>query len=269
MVSSTAPIPLDPNFQLKVAAFEGPLDLLLYLIQKHELEILDLPVAFVVERYLEYLSLMKQLDLDVASEYLLMAATLTHIKSKMLLPKSEYDVKDDEADAEEIDPRAELIRRLLEYQKYKAAAEALGSRSVQGRDVFARGISAPESAGEPPVASFGLFRLLDAFQAVLKRTNKPLSFEVTSEGIGIQERMTELVEFLKVRRTCQFEDLFSDVSTVYDLVVTFLAILEMAKRRFLSVFQANVNEALHLELRIHEETTDAVPDELSPDAEYV
>src|SRR5688500_18779694 len=133
---------------VSLPAFEGPLDLLLHLVQKHELNILDLPIAFVTERYLAYLDLMKQLDLDVASEYLVMAATLAHIKSKLLLPAPPAG-QDDAALLDEIDPRADLIRRLLEYQKYKAVAADLGARGVQGRDVFLRGAPAPEAEGPP------------------------------------------------------------------------------------------------------------------------
>ena len=243
---------LDPNFKLTLPAFEGPLDLLLHLIQKHELDILDLPIAFVIERYLEYLSMLDTLDLDVASEYLVMAATLAHIKSKMLLPPDPSQV-DEEADAaEEIDPRAELIRRLLEYQKYKHAAEQLLSRGVAGRDVFTRGMEAPEAMGPAPLASIGLFKLLDAFQAVLKRANQELAFEITAEGVSIQERMAVLTDRLRGRRQCSFDELFEDVRSVYEVVVTFLAILEMAKRRLTRIYQADVLAPIHLELLVTE-----------------
>ena len=140
-------IPREGQFHIQLPSFEGPLDLLLHLIKKHELDILDLPIAFVTERYLEYLRVMRELDLDVAGEYLLMAATLAHIKSKMLLPQVPGEQQDDDEDGEPLDPRLELIRRLLEYQKYKNAAENLGSRAVAGRDVFGRGLSAEELGG--------------------------------------------------------------------------------------------------------------------------
>lgn len=253
--SNVAVAALDPNFQLSVpqrsgAQFEGPLDLLLFLIQKHELDILDLPIAFVVERYLDYLTVMERLDLDVASEYLVMAATLTHIKSKMLLPPDPSQVDEDGEPAEEIDPRAELIKRLLEYQKYKHAAEQLLSRGVAGRDVFTRGMEAPEASGPAPLASVGLFKLLDAFQAVLKRANQEMAFEITSEGVSIQERMSLLTERLRGRRRCTFDDLFEDARTVYEVVVTFLAILEMAKRRLTRIYQSDALAPIHLELLV-------------------
>ncbi|MBX7194799.1 MAG: segregation/condensation protein A, partial [Sandaracinaceae bacterium] len=243
---------LDPNFQLRLPSFEGPLDLLLHLIQKHELDILDLPIAFVVERYLEYLTVMETLDLDVASEYLVMAATLAHIKSKMLLPPDPSQVDEEAENVEEIDPRAELIRRLLEYQKYKHAAEQLLTRGVAGRDVFTRGMEAPEAMGPAPLASIGLFKLLDAFQAVLKRANQESAFEITAEGVSIQERMALLTERLRGRRHTTFDELFEDARTVYEVVVTFLAILEMAKRRLTRIYQADVLAPIHLELLVSE-----------------
>jgi segregation and condensation protein A len=241
---------LDPNFQLQLPSFEGPLDLLLHLIQKHELDILDLPIAFVVERYLAYLTVMERLDLDVASEYLVMAATLAHIKSKMLLPPDPSRA-DEESDAvEEIDPRAELIKRLLEYQKYKDAAEQLLARGVAGRDVFTRGMEAPEAMGPAPLASIGLFKLLDAFQAVLKRANQELAFEITAEGVSIQDRMSQLTERMRARKRCTFDELFEDTRSIYDVVVTFLAVLEMAKRRLARVYQADALAPIHLELLV-------------------
>ncbi|MBK8169156.1 MAG: segregation/condensation protein A [Sandaracinaceae bacterium] len=151
--------PIDASFQLDMPSFAGPLDLLLHLIQKHELNILDLPIAFVTEKYLAFLNLMEQLNLDVAAEYLLMAATLAHIKSKMLLPSPPTDQDDGISIEEEEDPREHLIKRLLEYQKYKLAAEGLGARSVQGRDVFLRGAETPEAEGQAPLAEVGLYKV--------------------------------------------------------------------------------------------------------------
>lgn len=251
---TNAPEPLDPSFQLRLPAFEGPLDLLLHLVQKHDLPILDLPVAFVTERYLEYLGLMQEMNLDIAAEYLVMAATLAYIKSKMLLPPDPTAAEDEEAE-EEIDPRAELIRRLLEYQKYKQAAEDLASRGVTGRDVFLRGMEAPEALGDAPLAGIGLFKLLDAFKAVLERTNKQSAFAITSEGVGIHDRMRQLVDKLALKRSCTFEELFDDAITVYDLVVTFLAILEMAKRRLARIYQSEPIAPIHLEYRVLAEGT--------------
>jgi segregation and condensation protein A len=260
---TNAPEPLDPSFQLRLPAFEGPLDLLLHLVQKHDLPILDLPVAFVTERYLEYLGLMQSMNLDIAAEYLVMAATLAYIKSKMLLPPDPSAVEDAEAE-DEIDPRKELIRRLLEYQKYKQAAEDLASRGIAGRDVFLRGMEAPEALGEAPLASFGLFKLLDAFKAVLERTQKQTAFAVTHEGISIHDRMRQLVDRLSARRTCSFDELFDDAVTTYDLVVTFLAVLELAKRRLARVYQTDAVAPIHLEYTVLPESEVATALSSSP-----
>jgi segregation and condensation protein A len=253
---SNAPEPLDPSFQIALPAFEGPLDLLLHLIRKHELDVLDLPIAFVTERYLAYVSMMEKLNLDIASEYLVMAATLAHIKSKMLLPQEPEDQQDDETSEEEIDPRAELIRRLLEYQKYKAAAEQLAERGIAGRDVFVRGSKAPEASGPPALVSPGLFKLLDAFQAVLKRAQGDAAFEITAEGISIQDRMRQLTELLRERRQVVFEELFEGQVTIYDLVVTFMAVLEMAKRRLVRIYQADPHSPIHLRSTVLAEDED-------------
>ncbi|HJK97985.1 MAG TPA: segregation/condensation protein A [Polyangiaceae bacterium LLY-WYZ-14_1] len=244
-----APAPLDPNFRIELPSFEGPLDLLLHLIKQHELDILDLPIAFVTERYLDYLGLMKRLHLDIAAEYLVMAATLAHIKSKLLLPTPPSD-QDDEDEEDGIDPREELIRRLLQYQKYKAAAADLGARGLAGRDVFPRGSDAPRPTGDPPLAEVGLFKLLEAFQRVLDRKRADLTFEVTAERITIQERITQVTERLRGRKNATFDELFDDVHTTYDVVVTFLALLEMAKQRMARLYQPEAQGPIRLEVRI-------------------
>lgn len=243
-----APIPVDPSFRIEVPGFEGPLDLLLYLIKKHQLDILDLPISFITERYLEYLSLMEELNLDVASEYLVMAATLAHIKSKGLLPRPPEDQDDVEED--EIDPRAELIRRLLEYQKYKRAGEGLGSRGVAGRDVFPRGAPGPKAAGPADLAEFSVFKLIDAFQSIVKRRKGEISLEVDAERITIQQRIAQIVESLRRSERTPFETLFGDAVNTYDLVVTFLALLEMAKMRLLRIYQTAPEEPIYLEARV-------------------
>jgi segregation and condensation protein A len=240
-----APEALDPNFRIELPNFEGPLDLLLHLIRKHELDILDLPISFITDKYLEYLGLMENLNLDIASEYLVMAATLAHIKSKTLLPRPPEDQDDDELD--EHDPRAELIRRLLEYQKYKMVAADLGERAIAGRDVFSRGTPPPTADGPAPLAQVSVFKLLDALKKIAERVNATISLEVDAERMSIQERIGGLVDLLRERRRCRFDELFEDVSTSYDLVVTFLALLEMAKMRLASIYQTDHEEPIYLE----------------------
>jgi len=240
-----APEALDPDFRIELPNFEGPLDLLLHLIRKHELDVLDLPIAFITDKYLEYLGLMKELNLDVASEYLVMAATLAHIKSKMLLPRPPEDQDDEVAD--EVDPRAELIRRLLEYQKYKTVAADLGQRAIAGRDVFSRGSPRLTVDGEPDLAQVSVFKLLDALKTIAERVGGSISLEVDAERISIQERIGGLVDLLRERRRCRFDELFEGVTTSYDLVVTFLALLEMAKMRLASIYQTDHEEPIYLE----------------------
>lgn len=262
-MSEPSPIPatevpeaLDPNFRIQLPNFEGPLDLLLHLIRKHELDILDLPISFITDKYLEYLGLMETLNLDVASEYLVMAATLAHIKSKMLLPRPPEDQDDVEAD--ELDPRAELIRRLLEYQKYKNVAADLGARAIAGRDVFSRGTPPPKPDGPAELAEVSVFKLLDALQKIANRVNATMSLEVDAERMSIQERIGDLVDLLRERRRCRFDELFEDVSTSYDLVVTFLALLEMAKMRLASIYQTDHEEPIYLEYTLLDATGEPV-----------
>jgi segregation and condensation protein A len=239
----------DRTFRIELPVFEGPLDLLLHLIRKHELDILDLPISFVTERYLEYLALMQQFDLDIASEYLLMAATLAHIKSRMMLPAPPAEQDEELGEEEQQDPRAELIRRLLEYQKYKEAAERLGARSIAGRDVFGRGITGGQLEGldEPaPLREVGIFALMDAFERILKKIQGRLAFEINAERITINDRISQITEILRVKRSCVFEELFASASTRYELVVTFLAVLEMAKMRIAKLYQADIYAPIHL-----------------------
>lgn len=247
-MSEEPPIPLDPNFRIQLPNFEGPLDLLLYLIQKHELDILDLPISFVTEKYVEYIGTMQRLNLDVAGEYLVMAATLAHIKSKSLLPEPPKDLEEDEEDP--LDPRAELIRRLLEYQKFKHAAEQLGGRGVAGRDVFPRGVDAEDASGPPPLANVSVFKLIDIFHSLAKRFEKDVTLEVNAERVSIQERIEEILDELARRKRLSFEQLFEDVATHYELVVSFLALLEMAKSRLLRIYQTDPLEPIYLEQRL-------------------
>jgi segregation and condensation protein A len=242
---------------LPKAGFEGPLDLLLHLIQQHELDILDIPISFITERFLAYLKLMQTLTIDVASEYLVMAATLAHIKSKMLLPSVPAGQDDDGLPGEEEeDPRAELVRRLLEYQKYKAAAADLAERGTLGRDVFGRGSAEAVPEGPAPFADLGVFSLLDAFEKVLKRSNIRVDHEVMFDRISITDRIVELTEKLGERKAMRFEDLLVDPSgrppTRFDVVITFLAILEMARMRLIRVYQSDPLAPIHVELSVSE-----------------
>jgi segregation and condensation protein A len=240
--------PVAGGYSVSLPTFEGPLDLLLHLCQKHELDVLDIPIAFVTEKYLEYLAVMQLIDLDVASEYLVMAATLAHIKSKMLLPAPPPG-QEDELATEEDDPRETLIRRLLEYQKYKQAGEELSARGIAGRDVFLRGMRTEEAVhtGLPPLAQVPLFSLVEAFQTVLSKSNVKLSHDIVHERVTLADRINELVDVLRVRRRIAFEELFEGLATRFDLVITFLALLEMTRLRMTRLFQSDFDSAIYIE----------------------
>ena len=246
------------GYSVTLPMFEGPLDLLLHLCQKHELDILDIPIGFVTEKYLEYLAVMQLLNLDVASEYLVMAATLAHIKSKLLLPAPPPG-QEDELGADEEDPREALIRRLLEYQKYKYAGEELASRGVAGRDVFLRGMPIEEAVhtGLPPLAQVPLFSLVEAFQTVLSKSNVKLSHDIVHERVTLADRINELVDILRVRRRVTFEELFEGLETRFDLVITFLALLEMTRLRMTRLFQESFETHIYIEFTAQVTADDA------------
>jgi segregation and condensation protein A len=254
---------LDPGaaaWSVQLPHFEGPLDLLLHLCQKHELNILDIPISFVTEKYLQYLAVMELMQLDVAAEYLVMAATLAHIKSKMLLPAPPPD-QEDEVDEDGGDPREALIRRLLEYQKYKNAGEQLAARGVAGRDVFPRGMPPEEVLrdGLPPLAEVPLFALVEAFQRVLDRSKVKLSHDVVADRISLTDRIGELSDLLRARRRLAFEELFDGLDGKFELVITFLALLEMSKLRMTRLTQTEPLGPLYVELAAADGEEEARP----------
>jgi segregation and condensation protein A len=240
--------PVAGGVSVTLPKFEGPLDLLLHLCQKHELDILDIPIGFVTEKYLEYLAVMQLMNLDVASEYLVMAATLAHIKSKMLLPAPPPGQEDDLLEEGE-DPRQALIRRLLEYQKYKHAGETLQTRGVTGRDAFLRGSSIEETVqtGLAPLANVPLFSLVEAFQAVLARSKVKISHDIVQERITLTDRINELVDVLRTRKKIAFDELFDGLASRFDLVITFLALLEMTRLRMTRLYQSEPAAPIHVE----------------------
>lgn len=218
---------------VKLEIFEGPLDLLLHLIKKNEVSIADIPIATITEQYLSTLELMQGLNLDVAGEFLVMAATLIHIKSRMLLPPGENEDEEEE----EGDPREELIRRLLEYQRFKEAAEELERRELLSRDVFVRRSEAPEEAETVGFESLSLFDLLSALRHVLERFPEEGIHEVTLETISVREKMSFLLDELRRRGKVIFQSLFETATSRLEVVVTFLAMLELVKIRAIRVWQ--------------------------------
>ncbi len=222
------------TYQVKLEMFEGPLDLLLHLIREHQLDILDIPIAKITEEYLRYLALMQELDLDVAGEFLLMAATLIHIKSKMLLPPEE--VAEGEG-VEEEDPRAELVDRLLEYKKFKEAAQTLGVLEAEQALLCRRGAPAIELEVEGPL-SVSLFELMRAFRDVLRRADVPAPLEITPEELNVGQRIVILLDRLAAESPLEFTTLFAGSTRRAEIIVTFLALLELLRRRLATARQA-------------------------------
>jgi segregation and condensation protein A len=223
------------DYPVRLSAFEGPLDLLLHLIKKHEVNIYDIPIALITQQYLEYLELMTELNLDIAGEFLVMAATLIHVKSRMLLPRPDPTQEDPEED-----PREALMRRLLEHQKFKAAAELLHEREIQRSAQWLRPDGRlAEVIGEAPEpeVDVDLFSLMAAFRQVLERVKQRPKVLLPPEQISIEDRIEQLLARLSATEACGFEDLFADVQTRGGMVVTFLALLEMIRLKIVRVFQ--------------------------------
>jgi segregation and condensation protein A len=224
------------RYPLKLANFEGPLDLLLHLIRKHEVNIYDIPIALVTRQYLDYIDLMQELNLDVAGEFLVMAATLIHIKSRTLLPRADPTQEDPDED-----PREALMRRLLEHQKYKAAAELLHERETLRSAQWTRPDGPiAEIAGEAPEpeVDVDLFSLITAFKAVVERAKQRPKVYLPAEQVSIEDRIEQLMTRLSETEACGFEDLFADVQSRSGLIVTFLALLEMIRLKLVRVFQS-------------------------------
>jgi segregation and condensation protein A len=229
--------PTDPSYAVKLPIFEGPLDLLLHLIRINEVDVTDIPIARVAEQYVAYLELMHELQLDVAAEYLVMAATLAWIKSRMLLPPDPSAIQSDE-----LDPRAELVARLLEYQRFKEVSGDLGERSLLGRDVFAAVTPGPEPTPEAErEIEVGVFQLVEAMRRVMNRaTHSGAAHEVEVETITVRERMLAVMEALSSRETCEFEEIIrtDGVWASRPIIVTsFLAILELTRLEAIGLYQ--------------------------------
>jgi segregation and condensation protein A len=229
--------PASGAYSVKLPVFEGPLDLLLHLIRLDEVEITDISIADVAEQYLEYLELMRELNLDVAGEYLLMAATLAWIKSRMLLPPDPRELEEEGGD-----PRAELVARLLEYQRFKEAAGELGERPLLGRDVFRAHGPDPEKPDEAErEIAVGLFQLVEALRAALHRAGPSgAAHEVEVETVTVRERMIAVMELLELRDRCEFVELVQEEGRWLSrsiIVATFLAILELTRLAALGLYQ--------------------------------
>lgn len=229
---------MEADYKVKLEVFEGPLDLLLYLIKKEEVDIYDIPIERITNQYMVYLSLMKLLNLDVAGEFLVMAATLMYIKSRMLLPVDQQVADSEEEEGE--DPRWELIRQLVEYKKFKDAALQLGRREDEQANLFTRNISdpTPEVGGAQPLAEVSIFDLINAFNTVLKKAAEREDFrEILEEKFTVSDKIEEILYTLRDRSEVVFTKIFEDAGSRTEVVVTFLALLELIRLKRLKVRQ--------------------------------
>ena len=216
------------EYKVQLDVFEGPLDLLLYLIKKDELDIYDIPIERITSQYLEYMELMRMLDLNIAGEFIVMAATLMMIKSRMLLPPEERAVLEEE---EETDPRWDLVRQLVEYKKFKDAAMHLEGLEERQSDVFGRGSDAATlgPAGDVALHDVSIFDLISAFNDVLKKVKTEELREIFAERYTVAEKIDMIVELIKTQDRISFSKLFVHVGSRHEIVCTFLAVLELIR----------------------------------------
>lgn len=231
--------------EIILEAFEGPLDLLLYLIRRQNLDVLNIPIAEITRQYMEYVEVMKALNLELAADYLVMAAMLAEIKSRMLLPRPV------EVDNEE-DPRAELVRRLQEYERFKQAAEDIDQLPRMNREVFQVSVKTPDLKLVKPEPEVDMRELLSAFKDVLLRVERNTHHQVTMEALSVRERMSEVLGKLGSDKFTEFSTLFTVEEGRLGLVVTFLAILELIKESLIELIQTEAYEPIHLKLRVSE-----------------
>ena len=230
-------------FRLALPNFEGPLDLLLHLIREHRLDIFDIPIALITQKYLEYLARMREINLDIAGEFLVMASTLAHIKSRLLLPRQE--IQGDLEPEEQGDPRAELVRRLLEYQKCRDAARVLSARPLLDREVFTRRVSQPSDAlqpGELPLLEVSIYRLIEALDIVIRNATPQVQHEITRDRVSVSDAIHALADRLRPGESVPFRSLFALARDRAQIIATFLAVLEMCRLRLLRVFQESPKE---------------------------
>ncbi len=238
---------LGEEYQVRLEIFEGPMDLLLHLIRKNKVDIYDIPIALIMDHYLQHLDVMRGLNIDVAAEFLEMAATLAYIKSRMLVPGGGFEEDDEE------DPRHELVRPLVEYARLKEAAFVLAGRPQLNRDVYARNIPPEELWGlerGEEIAEVDLFQLIAALRGVLKRAEPGRFMEVNADAIRVKDRIAKIVEILNTVSSITFNELFPGGAGRAELIVTFLAILELVKLRMVRAFQHQASGIIRLYLAV-------------------
>ncbi|UCB51220.1 MAG: segregation/condensation protein A [Deltaproteobacteria bacterium] len=240
-MNDNGPVTVTPDYEVRLEIFQGPLDLLLHLIRKNEVDIFDIPIATIADQYLEYLDMMKALNINVAGDFLVMASTLLHIKSRLLLPHLEED--------EEEDPRVEITRPLLEYLRLKEMAGELLERELLDRDVFARRLS-PEYTvqleSEEPLLDVNLFQLMDAFKRILDERLPGVPLRLEFEKWSLKDKTSYILERLKNEGSIYFRDLFTEDKTISEFIVTFLALLELVHMGMIRVFQPDPGKDIRL-----------------------
>jgi segregation and condensation protein A len=241
------------SYRCNIEIFEGPLDLLLHLIKEQKMDIHDIAIATITRQYMDYIDLMQDLNLEVAGEYLIMAAELTRIKSKVLLPVQEHELEEGE---EGQDPRAELMRRLQEYQRYKEAAFELRVKEHDRQQVFVRGgdVLFDEDSGEEMIQEASAFDLLNAFQNILKNKEFKKDYEIKVSVFSVSDRLTHILEILNAAKTITFDSLFTVLNTRQELVVTFLALLETMRLKLVRIQQAKQFDPIRLYLAADDES---------------
>ncbi len=238
------------TYQIKLPIFEGPLDLLLHLIREHEINIYDIPIAFITQQYLEYIELLKNLNLEIAGEFLVMASTLIYIKSRTLLPKSEAGT-DMEEEGE--DPREELVRKLLEYKKYKEAAGLLRDKEIAYKNVFTRKTENELPDEDELLVEVSIFDLLSAFKNVIKNIKSSDTFEISVDEVSVTERINYIMEALGNSPYILFESLFSDMTRKMELIATFLALLELIRLKLVKIQQTKRFSTIRIFKAVEEE----------------
>ena len=236
---------MDADYKVKLEVFEGPLDLLLYLIKQDEIDIYDVSLERITRQYLEYLQAFKELNIELAGEFIVMAANLIYLKSRSLLP---IDQQPPEEDAEEDDPRWDLIRQLIEYKKFKEAAAELHLRELEQERIFVREGGASSLLQEPlRLEEVGIFQLINAFQTVIKRIEARQDVqEIFSERFSVSEKIDEILRHVASGNRIRFSDLFGTVVSRVEVVVTFLALLELIRLKQVRAVQKNIFEEIEI-----------------------
>ena len=235
---------METDYKVKLEVFEGPLDLLLYLIKRDEIDIYDISIERITRQYLEYLQAFKELKIDIAGEFVVMAANLIYLKSRSLLP---LDQQPPEEDAEEDDPRWDLIRQLIEYKKFKEAAAQLHDRALEQERLFTRDGGSPPSDAPLPLREVGIFQLIHAFQEVIKRVEAREDLhEIFGERFSVSDKIEKILERVSNGTPVRFSELFGQIVSRVEIVVTFLALLELIRLNQVRALQPKMFDEIQI-----------------------